>query len=95
MSFYEELKRTGWPEIEDEIGRRGRADVEAALRERTVGLDALLSLLSPAAGDYLEQMARSAQQVTRQRFGKTVSLFAPLYLSNVCTNSCAYCGFNV
>ncbi len=39
-------------------------------------------------------MARRAHLLTRQRFGNTVSLFAPLYVSNFCSNSCAYCGFN-
>jgi 2-iminoacetate synthase len=33
--------------------------------------------------------------VTLQRFGKTISLFAPLYVSNFCSNRCAYCGFNM
>jgi 2-iminoacetate synthase len=32
--------------------------------------------------------------LTRQRFGRIVSLFAPLYVSNFCTNRCVYCGFN-
>jgi 2-iminoacetate synthase len=95
MSFYDELKRTSRPEIEKEIRGRTAAHVEAALAARTLNFDHLISLLSPAAQPRLEEMARRANFLTRQRFGKTVSLFAPLYLSNVCTNSCAYCGFNV
>ena len=54
----------------------------------------LLALVSPAAERYLEQMARQARRLTIQRFGKTVRLYAPLYLSNYCVNSCRYCGFN-
>jgi len=57
-------------------------------------LDRLLMLVSPAAENYLEQMAQLAHQVTLQRFGKTVRLYAPLYLSNFCVNDCVYCGFN-
>ncbi len=30
----------------------------------------------------------------RQHFGKTMRLFAPLYLSNECVNICKYCGFS-
>jgi 2-iminoacetate synthase len=41
----------------------------------------------------LETLARSAQEVTRQYFGRAVALYAPLYLSNFCGNKCAYCGF--
>ena len=94
MSFHEELKKYSWTEIEGEIERRGASDVRAALDATTVGLDGVLSLLSPAADEYLEEMAARAHAVTRQRFGNTIGLFAPLYLSNVCVNSCAYCGFN-
>lgn len=54
----------------------------------------LLALISPAATEYLEQMAQLAHQLTVQRFGRTIQLYAPLYLSNYCTNSCLYCGYN-
>ncbi|MGA2171820.1 MAG: 2-iminoacetate synthase ThiH [Sedimentisphaerales bacterium] len=72
------------------------AEVEWALT-RPPGyyvLDRLLMLISPAAENYLEQMAQSAHQLTLQRFGRTVRLYAPLYLSNYCVNDCVYCGFN-
>jgi 2-iminoacetate synthase len=72
------------------------AEVEWAL-SRKAGyyvLDRLLILVSPAAENYLEQMAQLAHQLTLQRFGKTVRLYAPLYLSNFCVNDCVYCGFN-
>src|SRR6187401_846605 len=39
-------------------------------------------------------MAQRSQQLTRQRFGKVIRLFAPLYLSNECINNCKYCGFS-
>jgi 2-iminoacetate synthase len=51
-------------------------------------------LISPAAGELLEPMARRSQGLTRQRFGKVIRLFAPLYLSNECVNNCKYCGFS-
>jgi 2-iminoacetate synthase len=57
-------------------------------------LDRLLILVSPAAEAYLEQIAQSAHQLTLQRFGQTIRLYAPLYLSNFCVNDCVYCGFN-
>ena len=56
--------------------------------------DRLAALISPAAEPYLEQMARQARQLTIQRFGRTIQLYAPLYVSNVCVNSCQYCGYN-
>jgi len=51
-------------------------------------------LISPAAGELLETMGRRAHLMTQQRFGKTIRLFAPLYLSNECVNNCSYCGFS-
>jgi len=42
----------------------------------------------------LETMARRARAVSRRHFGRAMRLFAPLYLSNECINSCSYCGFS-
>lgn len=50
--------------------------------------------LSPLDDEGLENLARRSQAITRRHFGRTVRLFAPLYLSNECINSCAYCGFS-
>ncbi len=74
----------------------GGKDVEHALAEPpgVYRLQKLLALVSPAAENYLEQMAQSAHRLTLQRFGRTIRLFAPLYLSNYCVNRCLYCGFN-
>ena len=51
-------------------------------------------LISPAATELLEPLSRRSQQLTQQRFGKVIRLFAPLYLSNECINNCKYCGFS-
>ena len=95
MSFYEESSRYPWAQIEEEIRNRSSQDVERALNSRTLTPESLMSLLSPAAEPVLEEMAQRAHRLTEQRFGRVISLFAPLYLSNECTNSCVYCGFNI
>jgi len=41
----------------------------------------------------LESMAEMSRALTLKHFGRAIRLFAPLYLSNECINSCAYCGF--
>lgn len=46
------------------------------------------------AGRNLEELAQAAHRLTLQRFGRTIKLYAPVYLSNECTNGCLYCGFN-
>lgn len=54
----------------------------------------LLRLLEPCDDARLESMARESSRITRRYFGKTMRLFAPLYLSNECVNNCSYCGFS-
>ncbi len=81
---------------QERIKTVGRGDVERALSEPagSYGKEKLLALVSPAAEGYIEQMAQLAHQLTLQRFGRTIRLYAPLYLSNFCVNDCVYCGFN-
>ncbi|MCG8633056.1 MAG: 2-iminoacetate synthase ThiH [Desulfobacterales bacterium] len=54
----------------------------------------LLNLLSPAAAEFLEPMAQKARELTLQYFGRTIGLYAPMYISDFCSNHCTYCGFN-
>lgn len=51
-------------------------------------------LLSEQTGGPLEELAHQSRQTTRRHFGRTMRLFAPLYLSNECVNNCRYCGFS-
>src|SRR5467141_2417486 len=51
-------------------------------------------LIGPNSDRELEAMAQSSRALTLQHFGKTMRLFAPLYLSNECINNCRYCGFS-
>jgi len=41
----------------------------------------------------LEEAASNAGRITAAQFGKVISLYAPIYLSNYCENNCVYCGF--
>jgi len=95
MSFYDDLRRVDWDAIGSKISGRTQREVERSLLATDLSLEHLASLLSPAAGTSLETMAQAAHSLTMQRFGKVITLFAPLYLSNECTNPCVYCGFNV
>lgn len=59
-----------------------------------LGLEDLAALLSPAAAPLVEEMAQLSHRLTVERFGRTMQLYAPLYLTNVCANVCTYCGFS-
>ena len=65
-----------------------------SLSKSKFSLNDFADLISPAANEFLEPLSRRSQQLTQQRFGKVIRLFAPLYLSNECINNCAYCGFS-
>lgn len=52
------------------------------------------AMIEPASDSRLEQLARESQRLTRYHFGRTMRLFAPLYVSNECVNNCKYCGFS-
>jgi 2-iminoacetate synthase len=68
------------------------ADVQRAIYADAPNEKTLAALLSPTAGEFLELMAQRAQSITRRHFGRTISLYTPLYLSNFCNGGCRYCG---
>ncbi len=80
--------------LRHQIHQYTRTDAEQALNASRPGIHELAALLSPAAEHYLGEMAARSRQLTLQRFGRTTQLYAPLYLSNYCTNRCVYCGFS-
>lgn len=57
-------------------------------------LERFWGLLETKTPSQLEAMAREASALTRRHFGRTMRLFAPLYVSNECVNNCSYCGFS-
>lgn len=69
-------------------------DVLEALSKEVLSVEDFAALLSPAASEYLEEMARKAQMETRKHFGNSIYMFTPLYIANYCENYCIYCGFN-
>ena len=96
MNFVDTWRRHDFGAVMARIAAQTPADVRRALgRPRGgVGLDDLAALLSPAAAPFLEEMAQAAHRRTVERFGRTMRLYAPLYLSNACANVCTYCGFS-
>ena len=51
-------------------------------------------LLSPAASRFSAGWPPVPLNSPASRFGRTIQIYAPLYLSSFCTNRCAYCGFS-
>lgn len=94
-SFQNIFEQYNWDAVKRSIYAKTRRDVEVALQKSRRNLEDFKALISPAAKDYLEDMAALSQRLTQKRFGKTIQLYIPLYLSNECQNICTYCGFSL
>lgn len=55
--------------------------------------DRLEEIFGASVESLLAAHAAEIAASLRDRFNRRVRLFAPLYLSNACTNDCVYCGF--
>src|SRR5687767_2410162 len=94
MSFVAEFSALRIQSLVEQSTRASAEAVERALRSRRPTLQDFAALISPAASGHLETLGLRSSILTRQRFGKVIRLFAPLYLSNECINNCQYCGFS-
>jgi len=94
-NFKEIFDTYNWEETLSSIFSKTEKDVLHALRNPKRNLEDFKALISPAARPYLEQMAQISRQLTQKRFGNTIQMYAPMYLSNECQNICTYCGFSM
>ena len=95
MHFKDIFDKYNWEIVKKDIYSKSKKDVEVALSKSKRDLEDFKALISPSAEAYLEQIATLSNQLTQKRFGKTIQLFLPMYLSNECTSHCEYCGFSV
>ena len=97
--FADFIDEYDWEKIIGTIQEYKISDVDEVLNRarrtnRLLSPDDLGILISPVASQRLEEMAVLAKSITDRRFGKTISLYIPMYVGNACTNKCVYCGFN-
>ena len=94
-SFLDVFEQLDWETTKQSIYGKTEADVRRALSNPVRTLEDFKALISPAAAPFLEEMAQKSHELTLQRFGKTINMYIPLYLSNECQNICTYCGFSL
>ena len=97
--FADIIGQWDWNETINQISSTTAAQVERVLAiaqadQRRLTPEEFMALISPAAEPYIEQMAQLSQRFTLEKFGKTISMYIPMYVSNACANACVYCGFN-
>ena len=94
MSFVAEFNSLPVPLLVQKSLMASAAAARTSLAKPRLSLTDFAHLISPAAAESLEMLSQRSRQLTQQRFGKVIRLFAPLYLSNECINNCQYCGFS-
>ncbi len=94
-TFINTFNKYNWEETLASINSKTSLDVERALATDKRNLEDFKALISPAAKPFLEQMAQKSRMLTKKRFGNTIQMYVPMYLSNECQNICTYCGFSL
>jgi 2-iminoacetate synthase len=94
VSFVPEFNSLPLPSLVKRSLDANAGSVRESMAKSKLSLADFANLISPAASELLEHMGRRSHAMTKQRFGKVIRLFAPLYLSNECVNNCSYCGFS-
>lgn len=93
--FQDLFEQYNWDDILNSINQKNELDVKRALNADKRTLEDFKALISPAAAPFLEEMAQKSAAQTRKRFGNTMQMYTPMYLSNECQNICTYCGFSL
>lgn len=79
--------------IEDSKKLDVSAIIEKAKLAKGLALEESAALISIEDPKLLNELFKAAIEVKELIYGKRIVLFAPLYLSNYCTNNCLYCSF--
>ena len=93
-TFDQFISQEPWEKVKASIYSKTEADVVAALSKERCTYEDFKALVSPAAAPFLSAIAEKSHRLTVARFGQTIQMYAPLYLSNECQNICTYCGFS-
>ena len=67
--------------------------LQKSLSIRTLSPSETAMLLNVEDPEVLQEMREAALEVKKRVYDNRIVFFAPLYLSNLCVNNCAYCGF--
>jgi len=72
---------------------RVRDVIAKSLDKNRLTLAETAVLINAEDQDLIEEIKQGARQLKEKVYGQRIVLFAPLYIGNLCTNNCAYCGF--
>lgn len=95
MSFYNVVKLYDKFKYHEYFQQVNPDEILRIIKKEKKSEQDFLTLLSPQAENFMEEMAVEARKKSLQHFGKAVLLYTPMYLANYCVNKCAYCSFNL
>lgn len=94
MSFFKAFNAEYAKELAAISKSATKDDVRRVLsKQKPTSIEDFAILISPAADAFLENMAQMSHTISERNFGRTIRMFVPLYVSNICVNNCLYCGF--
>lgn len=76
-------------------GARVREVLAKAREAKGLDFDDVVALMSVSDPELLEGLFHAAREVKERIYGRRLVIFAPLYVSNLCRNDCAYCAFRL
>lgn len=72
---------------------RVREVIQASLDKKRLSLEETAVLLNATDPELIEEIKEGARTLKERVYGERIVLFAPLYVGDLCTNNCQYCGF--
>ncbi|HSV87084.1 MAG TPA: [FeFe] hydrogenase H-cluster radical SAM maturase HydG [Bacteroidales bacterium] len=72
---------------------RVREVIQASLDKKRLSVEETAVLLNTDDPDLIEEIKEGARKLKEKIYGERIVLFAPLYVGDLCTNNCQYCGF--
>ena len=73
--------------------QRVREVIQASLDKKRLSLEETAVLINATDPDLIEEIKEGARRLKEKVYGERIVLFAPLYVGDLCTNNCQYCGF--
>ncbi len=75
--------------------QRVRDIINKSLSKNRLSMEDVAWLINANDPELIEEIKEGAKELKRKIYGDRIVLFAPLYVGNLCTNNCAYCGYRV
>ncbi len=73
--------------------QRVREVIGLSLDKKRLSLEETAVLLNASDPELIEEIKEGARTLKEKVYGERIVLFAPLYVGDLCTNNCQYCGF--